>query len=281
MKNANRKKIYIFICFIYLIIFEGMIYINYIGLKKKIVNMEQELEVYKGILDDIIVSDYNGDGKLDNVASEEDDAFAITHGATSDGSLPNILVIGDSISIGWISPVYDALKEEYDISLPMVNGRNSYYSNKHFDACYEKWPAEIIIWNNGTWDCTLEEWHDTYAFNQPKEWYGTTLEEYKENIISTARKMKATGARVIFFTTTPLPNGAEGIYKVGYEKQLNEIAKNILPNEGVEVYDLYQYAVDVNPERLTSTNEHFSEKGNKILAEFVIKAIKGEIKSVG
>src|SRR5688572_26123992 len=53
-----------------------------------------------------------------------------SYGATVDGPLPNILIIGDSISVQYTEATYDLLKDRYDVHHMLDNGRNSYYTRQ-------------------------------------------------------------------------------------------------------------------------------------------------------
>ena len=179
--------------------------------------------------------------------------------------LPNILVIGDSISIGITGPLSRALFDEYDVFHPADNCRNSYFTLHNLDRWLDM-PRyaenlEIIVWNNGIWDSLFDDWD---IGEDPREWFGVSIEEYEENIIQIAEKMEATGKRIIFFTTTEIVGGP---FKKGMEIELNEIAKRVLPNYGIEIIDMYQIAIDERAEHPISYDVHFTDEGNEILAD--------------
>jgi len=195
------------------------------------------------------------------------------YGRITDTFLPNVLVLGDSISIGYTGPVSEILGDVYDVRHPDENCKNSYYTLENVDRWLEEYPKnDIITWNNGLWDTFLDEYRSP---NYPADWYGTDLEDYEDRLILIARKLKATGARVIFFTTTDIPSGAY-TFEVGKEIQLNEIAKRVLPAEGVEVVDLNEFALTITAHHYNEADVHYTDRGNELLGEFVSDVIMGE-----
>lgn len=197
-------------------------------------------------------------------------------GATVDGPLPNILSVGDSISGGYVSFLYDRLKDQYDVHHSTDNDRNSFYTMTNWQSW--TWPNDnIIVWNNGIWDCALQSWHDQYVPLEPIAYYGTTLAEYQANIIATATAMKATGARVIFLTTTDIPSQAWPFDLSGKENQLNTIAKTVLPPLGVEVYDLHDFALAIPNAHPNVSDVHFNPNANYLMAWYIAQAIAGNL----
>ncbi len=198
------------------------------------------------------------------------------YGAPVDGPLPNVLMVGDSITHMYTGYLYDILKGSYDVHTTNDNCRNSFYTLANF----EKWTWAndgIIVWNNGVWDDAELWWHDQYVPLEPVENYWVSDADYEANIIAIARKMKATGARVLFMTTTDLQKTVGGGFRVGREITLNEIAKRVLPGEGVEVYDLYDFGLAIPNSHPNQWEVHFTTDANKLLAWYVAQAIRGKV----
>lgn len=197
-------------------------------------------------------------------------------GAPTDTPLPNLVVVGDSISIGYTGPLYALLGSEYDVRHPQDNGRNSWYTSQHVGV-WTSSADSIVVWNNGVWDCTDRAWHDEHIAFAPWEQYGTTDTEYETNLIATATQLKQNGSRVLFMTTTEAAYYENGPYAEGREVRLNEIAKRVLPPLGVEVYDLYTFAKAIPNAHPNITDVHFEKSASKLMAEYIVKAIHGEI----
>lgn len=196
-------------------------------------------------------------------------------GSAKDTANPNLLVLGDSISIGYTGPLIELLGSQYDIMHPADNCRNTTYTLENTDRWLTTWPKyDVIIWNNGIWDSVYTSWWKQYASDQPVEWYHVDNDLYETNLIQIARKLKATGARVIFFTTTDIP-AESAVFEPGREIQLNEIAKRVLPAEGIEVYDLNAVGLSVPHAHVNSFDVHFADQTNREFAAYISGIVLG------
>lgn len=189
-----------------------------------------------------------------------------------DTAKPNILSIGDSISGGYLAALTRNMAD-YDVKHPNDNCRNSQYTLENIDSWLNDFQNnDIIVWNNGVWDSTADYWRDAYGA-PPLSNYGTTPAQYESNLVQIARKMKATGARVIFLTTTHIQGPP---FNIGYETTLNEIAKRVLPSEGVEVMDLYAVSLTVKHMRPNQWDVHYTREGAQVMADAIAKYIRGQ-----
>lgn len=201
----------------------------------------------------------------------------INLGSIIDTDLPNVLILGDSIAIQYTGAVHDILVNSYDVRHTKINNRNTYFTLENVDHWIAENPDnQVITWNNGVWDAVDPRWTSTYApSDHLAQWYYSTPAQYEERIIRIARKLLSTGSRIIFFTTTPLPN-APGMYFSGLEDKFNEIAKRVLPAMGIEVYDLNAYVKSIGAYGYYQSDVHFTEEFNKKIGRFVANAILGK-----
>ncbi|MBE0653231.1 MAG: SGNH/GDSL hydrolase family protein, partial [Bacteroidales bacterium] len=85
---------------------------------------------------------------------------------------------------------------------------------------------------------------------------------------------KSTGAKLIFATTTPVPENVKGIRREPENVvKYNKAAVKIMKKENIEVNDLYSFALPRLTEIQLERNVHFTEKGYKILAGAVAERI--------
>ncbi len=199
-------------------------------------------------------------------------------GAPVDTALPNVRVLGDSISVGYTDALYDILKDEYDVMHPQDNCRNTVYTLERLDQWTSSADA-IVVWNNGLWDQVRPEWYDEYmaSTGMPREWYTQTDAEYEANLITIATKLKANGSRVLFMTTTDVQYFASGTFTYQRELVLNDIAKRVLPPLGVEVLDLNAFALTIPDAHPSIWEVHFEKSASKLMAEYIAKAIRGQL----
>ncbi len=174
-------------------------------------------------------------------------------------SKPVLLVIGDSISIGYIKPLSQMLADKYIAVRPtsdtggLINCEGSTNARRNLEKWMKQNPSpEVIVWNSGIWDAQKLEYYPDI----------TTLQQYEDNLIAIATRLKATKARVIFNTTTNLPLNYPSLVS-GREKLENDIAWRVLPPLGVEMYDL----IAVGTEDLKLPDGiHFTDHGSEVLA---------------
>jgi acyl-CoA thioesterase-1 len=129
------------------------------------------------------------------------------------------------------------------------------------------------------WDVIHFNWglHDLKHYKDGKMVAGNppwvSLADYGKNLRTLVQRMKKTGAKLIFATTTPVPDGTAG-RDPGIEVKYNEAALRVMKEEGVAVDDLHAFAAAKLAEIQLPKNVHFSATGSKALAEPVAASIK-------
>ncbi|MFM7210195.1 MAG: SGNH/GDSL hydrolase family protein, partial [Verrucomicrobiota bacterium] len=113
--------------------------------------------------------------------------------------LPRVLLIGDSISIGYTLPVRKALEGKANVHRIPTNGGPT----KNGTANLAKWLGEskwdVIHFNFGLHD--LRHMEDGKRQVEPAD--------YEANLRAIVAGLKKPGAKVIFATTTPVPEGKD------------------------------------------------------------------------
>ena len=188
----------------------------------------------------------------------------------------NVLIIGDSISVGYTPFVRDMLKNKLDIYRILENGRYSSYGKRQLDnwlSLNKHW--DIIHFNWGLWDLQYIN-PDNENINGIQR---TTPEEYKSNLEYIVNKLKNTGAKLIWCNTTPVPMNATMAQGIPEDViRYNNIAIEIANKNNIRINDLYSFALkNINSIQLKN-NVHFNSDGSKYLATKVAKEILKEIK---
>lgn len=96
--------------------------------------------------------------------------------------------------------------------------------------------------------------------------------EYEKNLRELVAQLMATNAKLIWCATTPVPEGSAGRVP-GDEIKYNETATRIMKENGIQINDLYTYAVAGKDIQLPA-NVHYTPAGSKFLAEKVASEIK-------
>lgn len=186
--------------------------------------------------------------------------------------LPRVLLIGDSISIGYTLAVREELRGKANVHRPAANcGPTS------------RGVVEIEKWlGNGKWDVIHFNFglHDIkYIDDQGKNaepgkgHAQVSADDYQKNLETLVTRMKKTGAKLIFATTTPVPEGSSARAK-NDELKYNEIALAVMKKHGVEIDDLYTFAKPRLAEIQLPANVHFKPEGSKVLAGQVASSIR-------
>ena len=191
--------------------------------------------------------------------------------------LPNVLLIGDSISIGYTIEVRKKLSGKADVFRIPTNGRYAAYGveqlNKWLTEPKIKW--DVIHFNWGLWDICYRHPDSKVQGNRDKI-NGTltaTPEQYQENMTKAVAILKTTGAKLIWCATTPVPENEAGRIQ-GDEVKYNAIAENIMKENAIHINDLYSHCVKKTPGIYGKPGDvHFTKEGYAYLAEQVTHEI--------
>lgn len=194
---------------------------------------------------------------------------------------PRVLLIGDSISIGYTKPVTELLKEKAEVQRVKGNaghtGMGIANLPKWLDKQHGKW--DVIHFNWGLWDlCYRNPESKTQGHRDKVKGAIThTPEQYRANLEKIVPMLKATGAKLIWASTTPVPEGEAG-RKVGDDLIYNRIAAEVMKKHDIPINDLH---AAILPHMKTHTtapgNVHFTPEGSMILAKQVAKEIEAAL----
>ena len=183
--------------------------------------------------------------------------------------LPRVLIIGDSISIGYTLPTRALLKGKVNLHRIPTNGGPT-----------TKGLAEIEKWlGKSKWDLIHFNWglHDLKYMGPkgenlfPKEKGGkmqVPIEDYEKNLDKLVNRMKKTGAKLVWRNTTPVPPGSKGRY-VGDSVLFNQAAAQVMKKHDVPTLDLFTPSKKNMKIWMRPANVHYFPEGSKKLAEIV------------
>lgn len=193
--------------------------------------------------------------------------------------LPRVLIIGDSISIGYTEPVRKLLEGKGQVFRINGNGQHTGTGLKKLNQWLgdEKW--DVIHFNWGLWDLCYRHPDSKFYGNRDKinGTITTTPLQYEENLRELVKQLKTTGAKLIWANTTPVPEGEAGRFE-GDSVKYNAIAEKIMQENGVIINDLYSYILDKTDEYQVAFGDvHFTPEGYKYLAKKVATTILKEL----
>lgn len=184
-----------------------------------------------------------------------------------DPKLPRVLLLGDSISIGYTLPTRKLLKGIANVHRAPTNCGPTTRGLQQIDAWLGKGKWKVIHFNWGLHD--LKYIAKGGRLVKPSEGkQQVQLEQYRQNLQKLVERMKRTGAKLIFATTTPVPKGAAGRVP-GDAVRYNKAALEIMKEHGVAVDDLYSFAAGRLDKIQRKANVHFTPAGSRALAERV------------
>jgi len=183
-----------------------------------------------------------------------------------DPNLPNVLLVGDSISMGYTIPVRRLLEGKANLFRIPANGGPT---SRFLGQC-EKWLGnekwDVIHFNFGLHDCRYQKWD----VKTGKRAY-TDL-QYRENLEKVVARLEQTGAKLIWAHTTPIPEGAGGNMP-GDELPLNQIAQEIMTRHNIPINDLHAYVLPDLEMHQGKRNIHFTASGSEHLAKKIAAEI--------
>lgn len=186
-----------------------------------------------------------------------------------DPALPRVMLIGDSISIGYTLPVRAALAGKANVHRPNTNGGPTTTGIAGLD----KWLGD------GKWDAIHFNWglHDLKQMDGGKR--QVPIDEYEKNLRTLVARLKKTGAKLVWCSTTPVPAGKTQPPRSNDDViAYNAVAKKIMDENQIAIDDLYAFALPRLKEIQQPVNVHFTPAGSKLLAgqvaESILKALE-------
>lgn len=189
--------------------------------------------------------------------------------------LPRVLLIGDSISMGYTLETRALLEGVANVHRPGVNC-----------GATTRGLVELDAWlGQGGWDVIHFNWglHDLKYVNANGKMVETDegtqmvpIQQYGKNLDELVKRLKKTGATLIWRNTTPVPEGSKGRV-AGDAARYNEAAARVMRKHGIAIHDLYSFAKEHEKDIQLPNNVHYTKAGSKRLAEEVAEVIRAAL----
>lgn len=178
--------------------------------------------------------------------------------------LPRVLLIGDSISIGYTLPVRELLKGKANVHRIPANGATTLRTLE-----------SIEVWlGDKKWDVIHANWglHDLRIMDHGK--HQVSLADYEKNLEKLAIRLKQAARQVIYATTTPVPEGTvKPLRHTADVPRYNDVAVRVMQRHGIPIDDLYAVVLPRLSEFQRPVNVHFTDAGSDFLAAQVAREI--------
>lgn len=201
------------------------------------------------------------------------------------GELPNVLILGDSISIGYTPIVQGLLADEAHVFRPL--NKNGGYLNcegttrglQMLDGWLSNKSWDVIHFNFGLHDLKHVHPETGRNSNDPSHPQQAEVSTYEANLEAIVSKLLSTNASLVFANTTPYPDKPGGPLRrsdqvAGY----NAAALRVMRKHNVPVNDLHTFVKPRMQELLLPNNVHFTADGSQALARIVAKEIQAQLR---
>ena len=185
--------------------------------------------------------------------------------------LPRVLVLGDSISVGYTPGGQARLKGRTNVIRRGTGRFDSGYALAHLDEWLgsERWA--VIHFNFGLWDIKYVDSQGNDCPVASGKQIGS-LEKYDQNMRAIVKRLQRTGAKLIFATTTPVPLGVVSRIP-GTELPLNALAVRVMKENAIPIDDLHAYMLPQLARLQQPHDVHFTPAGSEALADAVAASI--------
>ena len=198
----------------------------------------------------------------------------------ADPALPNVQILGDSISIGYTRKVRELLQSKANVYRPMqkegipANCMFTAHGIDKLDSYLGTTKWDVIHFNWGLHDLAHFSVQDGVSVRDKVN--GKTrypIEDYEKNLEKIVNRLEKTGAKLIWASTTLVPDGESG-RKVGDDVRYNAAAAKVMEKHRIPIDDLYSLTKDFAPEFFQApANVHYSKPGYDRLARQVAESI--------
>ena len=195
--------------------------------------------------------------------------------------LPNIMLIGDSVSLGYTNYVKEALQGKVNFFRPLntKGGYDNCAGTNKGVKLIDKWLAmsdkwDVIHFNFGLHDLKHVDRSTGKNSNKEEDPQQADLKTYKKNLKLIVKKLKATNAKLIFATTTSYPDKPGGpLRRADQPEKYNKVAMKIMKKNDIEINDLNALTKYQLDKLQPPNNVHFTKEGSKVLGKQVVEKI--------
>lgn len=185
--------------------------------------------------------------------------------------MKNVLLLGDSIRMGYDKAVKSSLEGKVNVYFPAENCRFASYVLRYlheYKSLVKDGEIDVIHWNAGLWDCLRlfgEEPH-------------TPIEMYVYYIDRICKRIKKLfpNAKIIFATSTKVQEEKMNKDFKRYNKEIqeyNKAAVEVVKKYGFAVNDLYAVSDNLPDEAHSDFVHYYTPLGTKAFADRVLAHI--------
>ncbi len=190
--------------------------------------------------------------------------------------LPRVLIIGDSISLGYTPFVRELFAGRAEVFHNPGNAQHTGTGLEKIDEWLGEGDWDIIHFNWGLWDLCYRHPESENQGNRDKirGTLTTSLSDYQTNLETLVQRLKSTGARLIWGNTSFVPKEEAGRIE-GDELRYNEAAESVMKRHGVSINDIRSLTASFSPNWFRAVGDvHYRPEGYRAIATQVVDSIE-------
>ena len=162
--------------------------------------------------------------------------------------LPQVLIIADSLHRATAKTAATALKGRANVVVPAIDLGATKAAIPRLDKLLGETKWDLIHFNFGFADLRHID-PKTKSVRVLSRHSGgmrvTTAEQYEKNLRKIVARLKLTGAKLVWASTTPLVGTKyDGVFETGSEVVYNAIAADIMSKEKIPVNDMHAWVLE-------------------------------------
>ena len=212
-------------------------------------------------------------------------AFLIHQGnGYAESTPPKVLILGDDFHRRMMAPINADLNKAVSVVFqptPHEEAAHTINALAKIDTWLgsEKW--DLIYFNFGLVDLTHRA-PRMESFRALSEKVGgvrtTSPETYAKNLEAIVKRLKQTGAKIIWANIPPIRSDSKGLFKPGSEVEYNAIAAKIMNANQVQIVDMHTWLSEKIKETKPQNGEPYSQSKGIELHPPVVAAIRKALK---
>lgn len=166
--------------------------------------------------------------------------------------VPQVLFLGDSVQRQAVSAAAGELRDEVKLVIPRSTANDTGTALEQLDALLGDGDWDLVYFTFGLGDLTYKD-PRTGEIRALSKYSGgvrvTSPEQYEKNLDELVRRLKATGAKLLWASTTPVvevntfPGYAGNLYDAGSAADYNAIAAKVMKRHNVPVNDIHAWVL--------------------------------------
>lgn len=163
-----------------------------------------------------------------------------------------VLVLGDPVQRNLLNAAAKDLGPEVRVEFPSSEACDTGTALAEIDELLGEPSWDLIYFNFGLGDLFYKDPHSREIRAMSKQAGGVRVsspEQYRSNLEVLVQRLKKTGAKLLWASTTPMVNvnsfpGYRGnLYDAHSEREYNEIANGIMTRHGIPILDLHAFVM--------------------------------------